>query len=223
MATNTKTIWQIVDLTAVCALQSLGSTGSLLLNGTLVDNSIPNQISFISNNFIRSVSITSGQNLSSTTFTVSGIQNGAFVTENITGPNNNTVYGLNYYDIITSVIANAAIAAPGVSVGTGKVGYLPLVQVNNSNASSYINYSCSVLLPAGSGINYSLLQTLEKVNNNWIPLQTQNTIFFPSMGLTNQTTSQIGNSTIIVSYLLLHINSSTTPLTDTLTFIFTQA
>lgn len=219
MSTFIETKWPIVDLTAVCALQDLGAAGPLLLNGTLLNTDIPDQISFINAGFIRSVSITSANNLSGVTIMIQGLQNGAYITESITGPNNTTIYGTMYYDIIFSVIASGAVT--GISVGTGKAGYLPLIAVNT--VSNSINYSCSVLLPAGSGITYSLLQTLEQISINYIALQNQiSTKFFPSMGLTTETTSQIGNSTEITNYILLNISNSTLPITDTLTFIFLQ-
>lgn len=126
MSIYNTTIWPVIDVAAVCALQNTSGAGSLSLNGTLISTATPNQISFIGAGFIRSVSLTSVNNLSAVNFTISGLQNGAFVTEIITGPNNNTVYGVQYYDIITSVVVSNAVTA--VSVGTGKAGYLPLVR-----------------------------------------------------------------------------------------------
>ena len=126
MSTYTPYTWPVIDTAAVCALQDLASSGSLLLNGTFTSSDTPNQISFISNNFIRSVSITSANNLSAINFTITGFQNEALVTETIVGPNNNTVFGTKYYDIITSVAASGSVTQ--VSVGTGSAGYLPLIQ-----------------------------------------------------------------------------------------------
>lgn len=216
MSTYTNTSWPVVDLLGVCALQSLGSAGTLLLNGSLFNSDLPNQISFIAAGFVRSVSITSTNMLSSVTFVINGFQNGAFVTENITGPNNTTVYGTKYYDIITSIYVSGAVT--NVSVGTGKAGYLPLISVNPAST----NFSCSVFLPVGSGITYSLFQTLEQIDTNWISFQTQVYKLFPCLGFTNETTSQIGNSTAVTNYLLFNVVNSSNPITDTLNFIFLQ-
>lgn len=218
MSTFTKLTWPIQDVAAVCALQNLAASGTLLLNGTLADPSIPNQISFINAKMTRSVSLTSTNDLSATNFVINGFQNGAFVTETLSGPNNNTVYGARYYDIITSVVASTAVT--GISVGTGNAGFFPLLVVNSNVAS--INYSASVLLPAGSGINYSFFQTLDQVNNNFISFENQVTKFFPCLGFTNATTSQIGSSTAITNFVLFKINSSSNPITDTFDFIFLQ-
>lgn len=222
MSIYTETAWPVMDTSAVCALQNLDAAGPLLLNGTLANTSTPSQISFIAANFIRSVSLTSVNNIAAVTFVISGFQNGAFVTESIAGPNNNTVFGTMYYDYITSVVPNGSVT--GISVGTGNAGYLPIISVNTNNIGGNVNYSCSVLLPAESGITYTLVQTLESITTNFIAFQNQIGKFFPIPGFTGWTsaiTSQIGNSTTITNFILLEITSSI-PVTDTFNFIFLQ-
>jgi len=223
MSTFTKLNWPIQDLSAVAALQNLASPGNLVLNnGTFADPSIPNQISFIKNKVIRSISISSStNNYTGTSFTIAGFQNGAYVTENFSGPNiGATVYGTKYYDIIISVTASTAVT--GIRAGTGNAGFLPLIVVNTV-ATTVINYSATVLLPAGSGINYSLFQTLDQVNNNYLAFNDQlTTKFFPALGFVNETSSQIGNSSEITNFVILKVNSSATPITDTFDFIFLQ-
>ena len=221
MSTFTKLNWPIQDLSAVAALQNLALPGNLVLNGTFADPSIPNQISFIKTKVIRSISISSStNNYTGTSFIIAGLQNGAYVTETFSGPNiGATVYGTKYYDIIISVTASTAVT--GIRAGTGNAGFLPLIVVNTV-ATTVINYSATVLLPAGSGINYSLFQTLDQVNNNYIAFDNQITKFFPSLGFVNETSSQIGNSSEITNFVLLKVNSSATPITDTFDFIFLQ-
>ena len=221
MSTFTKLNWPIQDLSAVAALQNLALPGNLVLNGTFADPSIPNQISFIKTKVIRSISISSStNNYTGTSFIIAGLQNGAYVTETFSGPNiGATVYGTKYYDIIISVTASTAVT--GIRAGTGNAGFLPLIVVNTV-ATTVINYSATVLLPAGSGINYSLFQTLDEVNNNYIAFDNQITKFFPSLGFVNETSSQIGNSSEITNFVLLKVNSSATPITDTFDFIFLQ-
>ena len=221
MSTFTKLNWPIQDLSAVAALQNLALPGNLVLNGTFADPSIPNQISFIKTKVIRSISISSStNNYTGTSFIIAGLQNGAYVTETFSGPNiGATVYGTKYYDIIISVTASTAVT--GIRAGTGNAGFLPLIVVNTV-ATTVINYSATVLLQAGSGINYSLFQTLDQVNNNYIAFDNQTTKFFPSLGFVNETSSQIGNSSEITNFVLLKVNSSATPITDTFDFIFLQ-
>jgi hypothetical protein len=205
--------WPVVDKAAVCASQTYGAAATLTLNGTLSNTSIPNQISFIANDMIRSVSIT-GSGLSGVTFIVLGFQNGALVTESIAGPASGTVYGAKYYDIIESITTNGAVT--NVMVGTGTSGYLPLISTN-VNAPA-INYSFSVLLKAITSVNYTMFETLASINTNFIPFSTQT--LFPVSGVENLTVSTIKNSTAITNFLLLKINSSID--TDSFNFTFLQ-
>jgi hypothetical protein len=225
MSTYTKLTWPIQDVEAVAKLQNVLATGptafKVLLDGTLFDPNIPDQVSFAKTNIIRSISLTSVNNLSATNFIIQGFQNGAFVTETLAGPNNNTVYGTKAYDIIISVITSTAVT--GIQVGTGDKGYLPLLIVNPN--AGFINYSMEINVPTSptSGINYSLLKTLSQVSQNFITFTDQLTNFFPvAANLTSQTTSQTGNSILITNFILLKINSSATPVTDTFDFIFLQ-
>ena len=218
MSTFTKLTWSVQDLIAVSALQDVVAPGPVLLNGTLFDSTIPDQVSFIKNNMIRSVSLTSVNDLSLTNFIITGLQNSAYVSETVSGPNNNTIYSTKYYDIITSVVASTAVN--GIQIGTGDAGFLPLIAVDVNAV--IINYSTSVLLPAGSGITYSLLQTLDQINTNFIPFLNQVTQLFPAFGLTNETTSQIATSLLITNFVILQVNSSANPITDTFEFILLQ-
>lgn len=231
MSTFTKLTWPIQDLSAVCKPQLTARPANVpfVLDGTLADLSIPNQVSFIKAKMIRTVSISSStfDYSSSVTFVIQGLQNGAYVLDTITtGPViGGTVYGTQYYDIITSV--TATISVTGVTVGTGDAGFLPLITVNTT--ATIINYSGTVLVPVTtpvSGMNYSLFQTLDEVNNNFISFQKQieNEKFFPALGFVNGTTSDIGNSSAITNFVLLKVYSfdHTTAATDTLDFIFLQ-
>lgn len=224
MSTYTKLTWPVQDVAAVCALQTKPA-GTLDLNGTLKNDSIPNQIAFSRVNMIRNVSISSVNNLSGVNFIVEGFQNQAYITETIgpagivPSPNNNTVYGNEFFDIITRVSVSNTVTA--VSVGTGRIGFLPLLVIN-SNATA-INYSATVLL-SNTSINYSVLQTLDQVLNNFITLKNQLPQFFPCLGMTNKSLSDFANSTSISNFVLLQINSATNPdpAKDSFNFIFLQ-
>jgi len=221
MATFAKLKWPVVDTAAVCAEQDRGNSGPLILNGNLRNINVPNRISFIDANIIRSVSITSTNNLSNRDFSIIGFQNNAPIQEIIEGPNNTTVYGTKNFDIITSVGVNGSVN--NVKVGTGSSGYLPLLVVNNG--SSIINYSISVIFPPSgtTNINWSFYRTLDELNNNYISFDNQIGNLFPVTGLVNQTTSKLANSQEIANFVLLKINSSGTPITDTFDFVFLAA
>jgi len=231
MSTYTKLTWPVQDVAAVAALQNVSTSGptafKVLLNGTLSDSSIPDQVSFAKQNMIRSISLTSVNNLSATNFIIQGFQNGAFVTETFgpagtsPSPNNNTVYGTKSYDIITSVTTTTAVT--GIKVGTGDRGFLPLLMIN-ANA-GFINYSMEIDIPTipVSGINYSVLKTLAQVSINYTTFNDQLTKFFEvDPLLTNQTVSRSRNSIEITNFVLLKVNSSSSPITDTFDFTFLQ-
>src|SRR5271155_3612802 len=113
MSTYLQYIWPVNDTQAVCNTQDVGGAGDLTLNGTYY-NSTTNIVDFFDNGFVRQVTLTSINDLSGSTFTINGIQNGLVVNETITGPNGTTVGSTNYYDFIVAVSVNGAVS--GVSV-----------------------------------------------------------------------------------------------------------
>ena len=94
----------------VCLSQTVLTNGFVTINGLTRGN-------FISSGYMRTISFTSTNDLSAMFFTIIGVQNGVPITENVTGPNNDTVYSFHYYDSITSIQASAGAAA--IEVGSG--------------------------------------------------------------------------------------------------------
>ena len=139
MSRYLKYTFPAVDTAAISLIQTLAGGGDLALNGTLVD-STGSEVSFITNGYSRTVSITSANDLSLATFTVTGTQNGVIVTENINGINANTVEGLESFDVVTSVSVDIAVAA--VSVGSGLDGFFRLITIDPNMGS--LNYSFSL-------------------------------------------------------------------------------
>jgi hypothetical protein len=215
----TKYTWPVENKTAVCALQSGAAAGDLILNGSMVSIDIPNQVSFISNNLSRSVSISSTADNSAVAFSITGFQNGAYVTENIPiGPNNETVYGNEIFDQIIRVTADGAFT--DITVGTGKYGYLPLIPIN---IDTVINFSASIIVPtvAVGSITYSMFQSLDDINTNFTPYENQ-TSLFPVLGLTGMTMTGLGNEQNMTNYVILKVEGSNNPATDSLELIFIQ-
>lgn len=136
----------------VCLTQTLAGAGNLALNGNLA-NSIHSQVSFIERGYSRNVSLTSANDLSARQFTITGTQNGVHITENIVGPNANTVYSVESYDVIQSILVDGAAAA--VSIGTGHSGFV-VVDVNLEK--DVINCALSVSNPNAT-INTTLFGT----------------------------------------------------------------
>jgi len=140
MSRYLKYTFPAVDTAAISLIQTLAGGGDLALNGTLVD-STGSEVSFITNGYSRTVSITSANDLSLATFTVTGTQNGVIVTEAIVGPTAGvTITGDLSFDVVTSVSVDIAVAA--VSVGSGLDGFFRLITIDPNMGS--LNYSFSL-------------------------------------------------------------------------------
>src|SRR5689334_7335131 len=151
MATYIEKYWAAQDLQAVSLLQNVASPGALLLNGTYF-NASSSTINFNTQGFVRNVSLTSVNDLSAASFTISGVQNNTVVSNTIAGPNNNTVYTTDSFDIISSITVNSAVN--GVKAGTGLIGFFPIISRLTPN-----NYSLTVPSTA-----YALGFTTESVD-----------------------------------------------------------
>lgn len=145
----------------VCAIQTSAGAGNLILNGNLA-NQVVGNVSLILKGYSRQVSLTSANNLSGVTFTITGTQNGVVITEDIVGPNANTVYGALVYDIITSVSADNA--ANQVSVGTGWSGFFPLIGINLEK--DIINYTITIAKLTAASVSFSVYGSIANIVNN---------------------------------------------------------
>ena len=161
MSRYLKYVFPVASTTDVCLTQTLIIGGNLTLNGNLA-NSINSQVSFIEKGYSRQVSLTSANNLSAVQFTITGTQNEVVVTENIAGPHANTVYGTNIYDVITSISANTATNA--VSVGTGYLGFFPLININLER--DVINYALSTARLTAGSIHTTIYNTISNINGS---------------------------------------------------------
>lgn len=160
MARSFSYSFPVGNTTDVCLLQTLAGTGSLVLNGNLV-NLVNGQLSFIEKGYSRQLSLTSANNLSAQQFTINGIQNGVPITENIAGPNANTVYSTEVFDTIISISVNGAVN--GISIGTGWKGFFPLIAVNLER--DIINYTLT-LATDGNDNSMAIFGTIDNIANN---------------------------------------------------------
>ena len=98
--------------TAVAALQTLGGAGNMTLAAGAA--------SFGGTGSSQKVSLTSGGNISAVTFTLTGTDSkGVAQTEELTGPNANTVFSIKYYNTITQIAASGAV---GTNTSAGVLG-----------------------------------------------------------------------------------------------------
>lgn len=131
--------------TEICILQSVIGAGSLIINGSL-SNGVTQTASFAENGYCRNLSFISANNLSAVTFTITGTQNGVTITENVIGPNNNSVYSGQLYDTVTSITTSGAVNA--VSVGSGFIGTFLFVPIDRYLTP--VSYNLTVSLPASN-------------------------------------------------------------------------
>jgi hypothetical protein len=167
MTTNIQRYWAAEDLQAVSLLQNIASPGALSLNGTYY-NASSGTISFTAQGFARNVSLTSVNDLSAASFTISGVQNNTVVTNTISGPNNNTVYTTDSFDIISSITVDMAVNA--VKAGTGLIGYFPIINRIVPNSFSVIaplsRYAIAFTTEGVNGCTYQLYQSLSDLGGN---------------------------------------------------------
>jgi len=101
------------DRDGLAQAQTLGASGNLILNGAGISSGAYD-CGFYGG---RKITLYSTGNLSGRTFTITGTdQAGTAQTENITGPNNTTVTGSNYFKTVTSVAVNGSV---GTNVEAG--------------------------------------------------------------------------------------------------------
>lgn len=162
MPIKIKYIFPVANTSDVCNAQTTAGAANLNLNGKLSDQT-KSRVPFINNGYSRQISLTSAGNLGGVAFTIRGIQNGVNISENINGPNNNTVYSTLIYDVITSISCNGAVATP-VSVGTGYQGFFALINVNLQR--DVINYSLSTAKLTAASIHTTIFNTLDDIQNN---------------------------------------------------------
>lgn len=93
---------QSASTTKIAAAATLGGAGNMTLTGSAVNDG---------SNMASTVTLTSTGNISGVTFTVTGTDaSGAAATEDITGPNNNTVTGSTAFLTVTQIAADGAVA-----------------------------------------------------------------------------------------------------------------
>jgi hypothetical protein len=199
-------VWPAPVTTAITALGDYNT--NFPLNGTL---STPNSSVIAFDNYSRTISITSVNNHAAVNFTINGIYNGANVTQTIAGPNNNTVFGTQLYDTITSITAPAGVRN-GISFGTGQTGHTRWYLGDYNKKISCFSFQVVV----ANDITYSLISTLMDVTTNTTPFAAApNGITFFDPTPANSMTLQAINlyqtgRTAPLRYMAFKITASTT-------------
>jgi hypothetical protein len=191
--------WPIADEDGVALLQDVDQNANMVLNGAL--STIVQGVAEVNYAGIsRTLSLTSAGDNSGVTFVISGALDGYELTENLVGPNADTVYSVNFYSIIYSITATVAPAVQ-VSAGSGTTGktnwYLSNYQQEVSNM--------SIQVEATANITYSFSTTLDDIQE----FTYANIVSFsPVATLTAATTSILASYSAPVRYSTIKVTAS---------------
>ena len=127
-------------------------------------------------------SITTTTDQSGKTFLITGTdENGVAQTETVTGPNNTTVYGVKYFQTISSIVPSSSLGASTVNIGWKNQFVTPTRPFNNYSR----GVACRVN-PSGT-INYTVQSTFsDNRTAATIPLAWQNA-YDATVNLVSQT------------------------------------
>lgn len=125
MARPAQFTYVLRDYAAICAFQTTGAAGNLLINGTYADmNAAAVGVgrATISGNFQRAVTLNCSSDVSTVTFTVYGVDTyGRTVSEALSGPNASVITTTQQFWSVTRVAADGAVAS-ATRVGIGDNG-----------------------------------------------------------------------------------------------------
>ena len=191
--------WPVSDPDGIALLQDTAGAASLVLNGALTSTVAGSRVVVFAG-ISRSVTLTSGNNLSARTFTIVGTIDGSALTVNIAGPNANTVQTTEFFSTVTSVSVNGVVLQ--VSVGSGTTGKTDWFNSNWQQAVANLAIQVDVI---ATTVNYSFVTTLDDVQT--VPYGNL-VVFTPITAMTAATTDQLAGYTIPARYSNITINSS---------------
>ncbi len=205
----------------VCLIQDTTGNVNLVLNGNLAARG---DVSFIENGYARQLSFTSANNLSTAVFTIYGTQNGVAIVETINGPNANTVYSVNIYDIVTNI--TSSIAVTGVSIGTGHSGFFQLVMPTISGITN-LNYNFTLGSTFGTNVIgttvYGTLSNIVNTGYTFTEIITNNVgTLYTIKAAGNEVFYIYPDNDVLLTSILIKLTGSTSTLGNTTTLTFLQ-
>lgn len=205
----------------VCLIQDTTGNVNLVLNGNLASGG---HVSFIENGYSRQLSFSSASNLSSAVFTIYGIQNGVAIIETINGPNANTVYSVNIYDVVTNI--TSSIAVTGISIGTGYSGFFQLLMPTISGISN-LNYNFTLGSTFGTNVIgttvYGTLGNIVNTGHTFDDIITNNVgTLYTIKASGNETFYMYPNNSTLVTSILIKLTGSTSTIGNSMTLTFLQ-
>jgi hypothetical protein len=205
----------------VCLIQDTTGNVNLVLNGNLASNG---SVSFITNGYSRQISFSSANDLSASTFTIYGSQNGVPIVETVAGPNAGVVYSVNIYDVINVITSSNAVSA--ISVGSGYNGFFQLITPVISGITN-LNYNFTLGATHSSNvIGTTVYGTLTNIVNTGFTFSDiiANNVgtLYTVKAFGNEAFYMYPNNNTLVTSLLIKLTGSTSTLGNTTTLTFLQ-
>ena len=133
----------------------------LLLNGSYA-NKTAGIVNFVDDfGIVPRITLTSSADFSSIKFTITGYQNGVFISETLTAPNSTTVTSSNCFDTIQQIIPDTT-KNNNIRVGVASEGYFPMILLNTAkfNTSS-ISYALNMVAATENHATYQVFLSLK--------------------------------------------------------------
>jgi hypothetical protein len=152
--------WPAPIANGISLFQTLTANIPLLLNGSYV-NKITGTINFIDFGIVPRITLNSAANLSAINFLITGYQNGVFISETLTGPNNTTVTSVNCFDSVVQIIPTGTTGST-LQVGVASVGYFPMILLNTAKTNtSSISYALNIVAATANPATYQVFLSLK--------------------------------------------------------------
>jgi len=152
--------WPAPIANGISLFQTTTANTPLLLNGSYV-NKITGTINFIDFGIVPRITLNSAADLRAINFLITGYQNGVFISETLTGPNNTTVTSVNCFDTVTQIIPTGTTGST-VQVGVASVGYFPMILLNTAKTNtSSISYALNIVAATANPATYQVFLSLK--------------------------------------------------------------
>ena len=153
--------WPVAIANGISLFQSLTANIPLQLNGSYV-NKVTKTVNFVDDfGIVPRITLNSAADLRAINFLITGYQNGVFISETLTGPNNTTVTSVNCFDTLRQIIPTGTTGSTA-SVGVAALGYFPIILLNTSlvNASG-ISYALNIVAATANPATYQVFLSLK--------------------------------------------------------------
>ena len=152
--------WPAPIANGISLFQTLTANTPLLLNGSYV-NKTTRIVNFIDFGIVPRITLNSAADLRAINFLITGYQNGVFISETLTGPNNTTVTSVNCFDSVVQIIPNSTTVST-LQVGVASVGYFPMILLNTAKTNtSSISYALNIVAATVNPATYQVFLSLK--------------------------------------------------------------